>query len=230
MKYTKRIVCLANSRKMSGRCIAGKEVLDTGYGEWIRPISKRETAEISEEEMRFENGEIPEPLDIIEIPMIEYRPNEFQVENHVIDDQYYWEQHGHLSGSELPQLLDAVTDTLWINGHSSYNGINDRMSLQEARNNITNSLVLVQPERLSISVSTEGPEPGRAKRKVRAFFTLNGHQYRLTITDPKFEREHLKKSNGIYSVQHENVYMCVSIGEPYEGYCYKLVAAIITAA
>ena len=59
MKYTKRIVCLANSRKMSGRCIAGKEVLDTGYGEWIRPISKRETAEISEEEMRFENGEIP---------------------------------------------------------------------------------------------------------------------------------------------------------------------------
>jgi len=59
---------------------------------------------------------------------------------------------------------------------------------------------------------------------------LNGHQYRLTITDPKFEREHLKKSNGIYSVQHENVYMCVSIGEPYEGYCYKLVAAIITAA
>lgn len=230
MEYTKKIVCLANSRKMSGRCIAGKEVLDDGYGEWIRPISRRETAEISEEEMRFENGETPEPLDIIEIPMKEYKPNEFQVENHVIDDQYYWEKCGNLSGTELPELLDIVEDTLWINGHSSYNGINDRIPVQDARNNITSSLVLFQPERISVSVDTEGPEPSRAKRKVRAFFTLNGHQYRLTVTDPKIEREYLKRSNGTYSLQSEDVYMCVSIGEPYEGYCYKLVAAIITAA
>src|SRR3989304_8323760 len=126
MKYTKKIVCLANSRKLSGRCIAGKEVLDTEYGEWIRPISRRETAEISEEEMRFENGETPEPLDIIEIPMKEYKPNGFQVENHVIDDQYYWQKCGNLSATKLPELLDVVTDTFWINGYSSYNGINDR--------------------------------------------------------------------------------------------------------
>ena len=26
----KHIVCLANSRKMSGRCVAGKELLDDG--------------------------------------------------------------------------------------------------------------------------------------------------------------------------------------------------------
>lgn len=193
-------------------------------------LASAKRQKFSEEEMRFENGEIPEPLDIIGIPMIEYRPNEFQVENHVIDDQYYWEKQGHLSGAELPQLLDAVSDTLWINGHRSYNGINDRIPIQEARNNITNSLVLVQPEMLSISVGTEGPEPGKAKRKMRAFFTLNGHQYGLTVTDPEIEKEYLKMSNGIYPVQPENVYICVSIGEPYEGYCYKLVAAIITAA
>ena len=29
-KTVKRIVCLANSRKLSGRCIAGKELLQDG--------------------------------------------------------------------------------------------------------------------------------------------------------------------------------------------------------
>lgn len=230
MSYRKKIVCLANSRKMSGRCIAGKEVLDSGYGKWIRPISRRETAEISEEEMRFVNGVTPKPLDIIEIPMIEYKPNEYQVENHVIDDQNYWVKFGQLNGADIPELLDVVADTLWLNGHSSYNGINDKIPAQDARNNITNSLVLLKPERLSISVDMEGPDPNRAKRKIRAFFTLNGHPYRLTVTDPKIEREYLKRINGTYSVQSKNVYICVSIGEPFEGYCYKLVAAIISAA
>jgi hypothetical protein len=36
-RYTKTIVCLANSRKPpSGRCIAGREVTQTGFGNWIR--------------------------------------------------------------------------------------------------------------------------------------------------------------------------------------------------
>ncbi len=154
MSYTKKIVCLANSRKLSGRCIAGKEVLDTGYGEWIRPISRRETAEISEEEMRFENGEAPEPLDIIEIPMKEHKPNEFQRENYMIDDEYYWEKCGNLSVNRLPELLDVVIGSLWTNGYSSYNGINDRIPISDARNNITSSLVLIQMEWTSIQIDS----------------------------------------------------------------------------
>ncbi len=32
MSVVKRILCLANSKKMSGRCVAGREVQDTGPG------------------------------------------------------------------------------------------------------------------------------------------------------------------------------------------------------
>jgi len=46
-----QMVCLANSRKLNGRCIAGKE-LEAGNAvrSWIRPVSKRENQAVSEYE------------------------------------------------------------------------------------------------------------------------------------------------------------------------------------
>jgi hypothetical protein len=41
----KRLVCLANSRKSGGRCIAGRELLTGNLGEWIRPVSDRKNEE-----------------------------------------------------------------------------------------------------------------------------------------------------------------------------------------
>jgi len=89
VNYTKTIVCLANSRKPpSGRCIAGKEILESGYGGWIRPVSARPSAEVSEEERRYKDGRDPRVLDIIVVPMIAPAPSLHQTENHIIDGGY----------------------------------------------------------------------------------------------------------------------------------------------
>jgi len=32
---------------------------------------------------------------------------------------------------------------------------------------------------------------------------------------------------GIYPINCPDTYICVSVGEPYDGYCYKLLASII---
>ncbi len=226
MSYTKTIVCLANSRKISGRCIAGKEIIDIGYGEWIRPVSGRPTGEISEYERRFENGEHPQTLDVITIPLIKHFPHHYQQENHLIDDGYYWKKERTVEWDELGSIADRAPNEIWVNGHSSYNGINDRIP-ENIAISLKSSLLLVQPDTLAISVNSEGAELEDRKRKVRAIFSLNGHQYKLAVTDPKIESIYLKKEDGRYSIDASKVYMCVSIGEPYNDYCYKLVASIL---
>lgn len=126
MNYTKRIVCLANSRKMSGRCIAGLEIEGDRIGGWIRPVSGRPSEEIALSDRRFENGSEPELLDILEIPMLEPRPHSCQIENHLIDDKIYWVKDGEFPRQQLLQLCE-VPNPLWVNGSHSYNGINDRI-------------------------------------------------------------------------------------------------------
>ena len=142
MQYHKTIVCLANSRKTGGRCLAGKEILPNGnIGKWVRPISERHTQEVSEEERRYETGEDPKLFDIVEIPFKEHLPQNHQVENHLIDPEYYWTKIKTFTWSDISQLVDSPT-TLWPNGFSSTSGMNNRVPEGQVPHS---SLYLIQP-------------------------------------------------------------------------------------
>ena len=94
---SKRIVCLANSRKMGGRCVAGKEVLPDGRpGKWVRPVSPRENDGVSEDERQYEDGTEPRVLDVIDLPILQARPRDYQQENWLLDPDHYWERIGAL--------------------------------------------------------------------------------------------------------------------------------------
>src|ERR1700744_6789351 len=75
--YSKTILVLANSRKISGRCVAGKELVGTGFGGWIRPVSLRPAGELSEADRQFQDGTDPKLLDVVEIPMSRHLPHGF---------------------------------------------------------------------------------------------------------------------------------------------------------
>jgi len=225
MNYKKKIVCLANSRKPGGRCVAGKEVLEDSYGGWVRPVSVRTTAEISVEERQYENGSEPKLLDIIDIPLIAPVPRIHQTENHMIDAEVYWTKEGEFSWEDVTALLDTPA-SLWGNGDSTYHGRNDRMT-QAAASAFQNSLWLIAPTNVVMRVLTPGAAFGNPKRRVRAEFTYQGVPYDLMVTDPVAERVYLARSNGDYPSQ--DVRFCISLAEAHtDGYCYKLVAAVIS--
>lgn len=224
MSAVKRIVCLANSRKLSGRCVAGRELAGgKTAGPWVRPVSARSSQEVSEHERQYEDGSDPRVLDIVSVPVLAPRPDRWQTENWTLDAEYYWKKLGNFSWFDLPRLLDPPKP-LWIDGHSTYNGTNDKVPM-ELMGRVTNSLRLVRLERLRLRVFAPGEAFGNSKRRVQAVFSHAGSDYRIWVTDPVYERTYLSKLDGEY--QTGECYVTVSLGEPYGGSCYKLAAAVI---
>ena len=223
MTYVKTIICLANSYKPpNGRCIAGREILPDEYGGWIRPVSARETAEVSVAEYSYQSGQIPSLLDIVEIPLLRAEPRRHQTENHVIASGR-WVKKGELKWSELEAILDHPA-SLWINSDSTKAGHYDCISQDEA-NTINASLLLIEPENFSVEVVTNY---FTGKKNCRASFRYNGSYYNLSVTDPEVRNVFGNKPESSYPL--ENVYLCVSLTEPYEhdDRCHKLVAAVLT--
>ncbi len=224
MAEVRRIVCLANSRTLVGRCIAGREWSPgKGPGCWIRPVSAREGQEVSEYERQYADGNDPRPLDIIDIPMKRPQPEGYQSENWLLDPEYYWEKIGSYSPFELSVLVDPV-EPLWIDGHSTYNGRNDEIPI-DARGKIRTSLRLIPVGDFTLRVFAPGEAFGNAKRRVQGQFVYAGQGYSLWVTDPAYERRYLSKLDGTYRIGA--CHLTISLGEPYGGAIYKLIAAII---
>ena len=76
-------------------------------------------------------------------------------------------------------------------------------------------------------MKVEGEEIGKEKGKVRAEVQYKETTYIFTVTETVSEKKYLSGENGEFALHMENVYLCVSVGLPYNGYCYKFVASIV---
>jgi len=208
----KEIICLANSRKVGGKCVAGKAV-DTR--EWIRPVSAE--GKLTNELIKYANGELPKLLDIMRIHYKKVQPTEYQPENILISEEQ-WEYLGKWPEDKLDNLCDKPKE-IFINQERK-----DRIAVEFfTKNRLESSLLLVKHKSIKL-FSTDYEN----KRKLRAIFVYNDLEYDLGVTDPIFFEEYTKKKKGFYKLDSKNVYLCVSLAAPYkDGYCYKLVASII---
>lgn len=220
------IACLANSRKMSGRCVAGKIMEGPSAGRWVRPVSDRPGEEVSEHERQYQDGTDPKVLDLIRIPFLQTKPKPYQPENRLIDGDAYWEKIGQVSPSQVKALLDQPT-LLWTNDQSTMAGLNDRVELTEASKLKLGSLYLIEVPNLELRVFAPGADFGNPKRRVQGRFTLHEISYHLWVTDPGVEREYLLRPDGNHRLGRH--FVTVSLGEPKDGFCYKLIAAMMSA-
>lgn len=225
MPYTKKIVCLANSwRHPSGICIAGKEVLDQGFGPWVRPVSERSSRELSKGECSYSNGQAPGLLDIVEINLERQIPEGHQKENHLHNDDYYWGKKGVCDWNKLQSAIDEPDGPLWYNNSASNNGINDRVPRSYTRH-LESSLYLIKPEGVILKIQNETTAYGYSRLRVRAYFEYKGEEYLLAVTDPQINNRYCYARYDDISLS--NVLVCISLGEVFYGYAYKLVAGII---
>ena len=220
---TKRIVCLANSRKLHGRCVAGKELHGDQPGVWIRPVSAREHEEVSEYERQYQDGSDPQVLDILRVPLLSPRSKVYQRENWLLDPTRYWLQDGRADWELLRRLVDRP-GPLWINGHHTYHGYNDKIPLLEA-GSLVSSLSLIRVPWLKLRIFAPSEAFGNTKRRVQGCFDHHGESYRLWVTDPVYEKRYLARANDTYELGDN--FLTVSLGEAYNSACYKLIAAII---
>lgn len=216
-----QLVCLANSRKYGGYCFAGKE-LSQENNPWFRAVSEKQTGELAVTDFLLQDGSIPELLDIIAVPFNQQVIHDFQKENFSFYKNKQWIKKGKLPFSEVFRLCDPV-DSIWDCNYHSQFGYNDRLPVEIILKAPVSSLLLVKPEQLSLKVQLES----KGRKIVRAKFTFKYMEYLLPVTDPKVEKVYLNKDFGLYPQYQEELYLCLSLSEPFYGYCYKLVAGII---
>lgn len=226
MTYKKTIVCLANSRKLNGRCVAGLEFEGNRLGNWIRPVGIAPKGELYQERL-YANGGDPRLLDLIEIELAGSRATAYHPEDHLIQAGTPWVQRGTLAKAELQSAVEPVAEAIWFNGDSSYYGENDRIPAAQAAG-LRSSLKLIQPDELKMWLQIEGANFGSPRRVVRGRFSIGGFDYTLSVTDSVIEAEFASAAEGTEK-RVSRPLLCLSVSEIFEkqNACFKLIAGVI---
>ncbi len=225
---TFEIVCLANSRKRQGRCVAGLRLDGKG---WLRPVGSNAEGVLYSHHYTLPDNTEPQLGDVLRVHCSRPRPQPHHPEDWVVMS-LPWERvtgaaennrrdwlYGYLSSG--PQLLGSAGDRI--------------AQTQVQAHPVAHSLSLVAPQTLQwqITVNKEG------ERRNRVAFTLDGAHYNLALTDPVWEPRLLHLKPGLHNREaaqiddKAEVWLTVSLSEPFapneqdESYCYKLVAGVL---
>jgi hypothetical protein len=231
---TFEFVCLANSLKNGGRCIAGFKTDGSG---WFRPVSYSSDGTLYPEHYTLTNGEEPKLFDILRVNCKKASPKPHQPENWIISNKQ-WQKVGNPTRQELNRLLvseinQASNSSLLLNSHG------DRIEYQNIPKNYTQtSLCLIKPNRIMWRVETY------ETRKYKALFWIKNTSYTLAITDLHWKSILEKLPDGDYTSDQvinklvlknydpNQFILTISLGEPFKPwqetiyYCFKLVAAV----
>lgn len=221
MTMRKTFICLANSKKYGGRCLAGIEVERNptdrhlellrdpqGRPRWLRPVT------------RTEHGEIPHPqcqhlrlLDLVEFEQMAPCPDGCQTENVWYAGKTF-DKSGFLN-LKPPNLDQLVDDRPMLLG-------NLEKSISRAETSVLDhSIVLIKPNAASIRFH----EIGASHLRVR--FEYRAAQFDLPVTDFDFYLRWVDEPQMLAAAEH--IYFCVSVSKEYEGRLHKLVAGILWA-
>ncbi|MDY6785052.1 MAG: hypothetical protein SW833_21330 [Cyanobacteriota bacterium] len=207
-----QVICLANSWKRGGRCIAG---INPRTGQWVRPVSQLPYGQVSQEMRRIDCRE-PELLDLLKIPLDKTGENfGFESENRTILPGK-WRRVGHISPQNV--LPYCSEEEYILHNNERYVALPFLQSLPERDRK---TLQLIQAIEFSVRFT--------GKRFVATLATGRGKTLTAPITDPVYAyRLELGIRPSVPCL------VTVSLSMPWqpadwEGEipCWKLIAAVI---
>jgi hypothetical protein len=215
----KTIVCLANSRKLGDRCVAG---IDVDSGEWIRPVGSGSHGAVTRDEQELDDGSLPSVLDLISVPLGRAAPQEGQPENWHLGPGR-WKKVGELDEGEARKLLEQLATDEPVFGT---NARSVSVAAVEA-GEVTNSLAVVR----AVSLSWVKSSKYGGGTQVRCEFLHAGTRHDLPVTDLAWLKHFAGDPVGEYGhVDSEEVFLVISLGEPMNDEHWKLVAGVVCLA
>ena len=221
----KLFICLANSRKYSGRCIAGVELYHGADGrlrmveneqhqpQWIRPISQSEFGALDASNVRhIKLGDLVE----VEITEGVQHFNSYQTENVCFDENSLRVVEKILLSRERLQKLS-------IKQPMPLFGTRGCTLPMVGTNGLYASLTFIKVEKPHFHWR-DGLANYRPQERLG--FVYNNCNYDLALTDIEFIEKY-QANNAILEEANE-VYLTVSLSMPYENKLYKLAAGVFT--
>lgn len=218
------IVCLANSRKLQGRCLAG---LRTDGQGWIRPVAAGSDGTLHPIHYNLQDGSEPRLLDLISVGFSRQQPEPHQPENWLIDS-LPWQLIARPAPVAVLQNLNPPP----VIGPGLFGNFGDRINYATfALAPSASSLAVVTPENLQWNIKTSYS----GNRQIKANFTLSGAFYSLSVTDPVWVQRLDHLAHGLHPVAAAQLeagqflIFVLSLGEPasWDNCCYKLVAGVL---
>lgn len=214
--FKKEIICLANSRKKSGRCVAG---IDVSNQQWVRLVNPN-GEELSRHDISYEDGSTTQVLDIISVQLKSKESLYYQPENYVIDKGYWWEKIGEFKVGKIQSLCDNHEYIMLDQADFLTCGECNTMHPQY-------SLMLIKPTMLEFQKIIKSFN-GRQRQQIRALFEYNGREYNLAVTDDNWEQQYNNLDTGWYKEKAPQKFnLTISLGECFSGRHYKLVSSVI---
>lgn len=209
-----KLICLAKSKKHNHYCVAGKEIRSNGnIGSWIRPVHPIFDS-VPAEDFPYDVG------DIVSLDLVGKQIDSWQPENHILAEKANIRHEGHISQEDLIRLIDKPVE-IWGKGQHSSQGVNDRVP-ENILSAIDHTLLFLFIERAIICQKQSNWDDSC---KLRLVFKFRNEKYSLAITDPDIIEEYNSLKPNEYKILN-NCFITLSLGLPYYGYSYKLVARI----
>lgn len=214
-----KIICLSNSFKEGGRCLAGIQISDdlkiyrqSSRAKWIRPVCAT-----AHEEVPTHLARNFEYYDILEFtPVPNWKRNDYQSENlRIKNNNISFVQKVRAKNKTLTGLCDN-------NVFNDIFGNRGKSVSQIEINTLNHSLMMVKLSTFEVLIVQN---EFRQHPQKRLAFRYNNTKYNLPITDSVFLHQYEHNQNILANVPE--IFVVLSLGVEFNSNYYKLVATIL---